>query len=89
VHFPLGPPVERRAFALEARWEDGAVVLRADRLAWGVRIEAPGFVPDDDAFVLLPGVERRVGGRGDARGGRVTALNLIGEAPVSGADVAA
>jgi beta-mannosidase len=89
VHFPVGPPVEPRAFALEARWEDGAVVLRAERLAWGVRIAAPGFVPDDDAFVLLPGVERRVGGRGDARGGRVTALNLIGEAPVSGADVAA
>jgi beta-mannosidase len=69
------------------------VGLEAERLAWGVRIEAEGFRPDDDAFVLAPGAERRVvlraTGDGVWRGGRVTALNLIGETPVSGPDVAA
>ncbi|WP_445147889.1 glycoside hydrolase family 2 protein [Baekduia sp. Peel2402] len=90
VHFPVGPPVAREAFVLEARADGDGVVLRADRLAWGVRVHADGFVPDDDAFVLLPGVERRVGGRGAVGpGARVTALNLIGETPVSGPDVAA
>ena len=91
VHFPVAPPLEPAAFALAARLEDGAVVLATDRLAWGVRIDAEGFAPADDAFVLVPGAERRVALRGDGpwRGGRVTALNLIGERPVSGPDVAA
>ena len=69
------------------------VVLRTDRLAWGVRIAAEGFRPEDDAFVLAPGAERRVvlraTGDGVWRGGCVTALNLIGETSVSGPDVAA
>ena len=89
AHFPQGPPVVPEAFALTARVEGDAVVLATDRLAWGVRIEADGFRPRDDAFVLAPGGERRVRGDGPWRGGRVTALNLIGEAPVSGPDVAA
>lgn len=89
AHFPVGPPVERVAFALEARAEGDVVVLRADRLAWGVRIEGDGLRAEDDAFVLPPGVERRVRVAGDARGARVTALNLIGETPVSAPDVAA
>jgi beta-mannosidase len=89
AHFPVGPPVERAAFALDARADGDAVVLRAERLAWGVRIEGDGLRPSDDAFVLLPGAERRVPVDGDARGARVTALNLIGEAPVSAPDVAA
>lgn len=89
VHFPVGPPVERVAFALDARVDGDAVVLRAERLAWGVRIEGEGVVAEDDAFVLAPGVERRVRVAGEARGARVTALNLIGETPVSGPDVAA
>jgi beta-mannosidase len=92
AHFPVGPPVEPAAFALEARVDEAGkgVILRSERLAWGVRVRADGFVPDDDAFVLWPGVERRVGGRGPlGAGARVTALNLIGEAPVNGPDVAA
>jgi beta-mannosidase len=124
AHFPVGPPVERTAFALTATVVKGSdpltiggggkpcsaadpdvegsdplitdpliIALRADRLAWGVRIEAEGFRPEDDAFVLAPGMERRVvlraTGDGVWRGGRVTALNLIGETPVSGPDVAA
>jgi beta-mannosidase len=97
VHFPVAPPVEPVAFTLTARLEDpGAggsptVVLSTDRLAWGVRLRAEGFAPADDAFVLTPGVALRVALRGDGpwRGGRVSALNLIGETPVSGPDVAA
>jgi beta-mannosidase len=90
VHFPVAPPVARTAFAVDARADpDGGVVLRSDRLAWGVRIVGDAFAPEDDAFVLLPGVERRVGGVGDPAGAHVTALNLNGEAPVSGPDVAA
>jgi beta-mannosidase len=73
----------------------GAVVvgLRTDRLAWGLRVVAPGFAPDDDAFDLVPGVERTVllrpTGSAPWAGGAVTALNLIGEAPILPADVRA
>lgn len=87
AHFPIGPPVERVDFALRARAEGDVVVLLADRLAWGVRVE--GVVAEDDAFVLWPGVERRVRVVGDPVGARVTALNFSGEATVGGADVAA
>ncbi|HWI74791.1 MAG TPA: hypothetical protein VNT55_22710, partial [Baekduia sp.] len=87
VHFPVGPPLQRESFALTARRAGDAVTLETDRLAWGVRVEVPGFRPDDDAFVLVPGTPRTVRVGGD--GGRVTALNLIGEAPVNEPDVAA
>jgi beta-mannosidase len=106
MHFPTGPPIEPTTFTLTALRTsatgpdpatEGAgfvtVLLRTDRVAWGVRVVAEGFRPDDDAFVLTPGVERVVRmtavGDGVWRGGRVTALNLIGETPVSGPDVAA
>jgi beta-mannosidase len=130
THFPEGPPLERRTFALNAsvtgpgpatevqrvtgppvtgpgpatevrrrfngsdRWPSAVVVsLATDRLAWGVRVAAPGFTPDDDAFDLAPGIERTVLLRptGDApwTGGTVSALNLIGEPPIAAADVRA
>ncbi|HWH96315.1 MAG TPA: hypothetical protein VNT03_20805 [Baekduia sp.] len=94
AHFPTGPPLEPAAFALRALLADGAVTLEAERLAWGVRIAAPGFAPGDDAFTLVPGVPRTVALRPVAAGaawagGTVTALNLIGESPVLGPDVAA
>jgi beta-mannosidase len=89
AHFPAGPPLVPEAFALTARAEGEEIVLATDRLAWGVRIHGDGFRPHDDAFVLAPGAERRVGGAGRWRGGTVTALNFIGEASVSGPDVAA
>jgi beta-mannosidase len=68
--------------------------VRADRLAWGVRIQAPGFRPEDDAFTLAPGVPRTIALRPlheDATfaGATLTALNLIGESPVIAPDVAA
>jgi beta-mannosidase len=70
-----------------------AVVVSADRLAWGVRISAPGFVADDDAFDLAPGIERTVllhpTGSAPWAGGTVSALNLIGETPIAATDVRA
>jgi beta-mannosidase len=70
------------------------VEVGAERVAWGVRLEVPGFVPDDDAFDVVPGCPRRVvlrPARPDARfeGGRVTALNLIGERAIGATDVRA
>jgi hypothetical protein len=64
-----------------------SVVVEADRLAYGVRVQASGFVPDDDGFVLVPGTPRTIvlRPRGEAAfaGAVVTALNLIGETPVA------
>jgi beta-mannosidase len=93
VHFPLGPPTAPTAFALDARLEGEAVTLATDRVAWGVRIAAAGFAPADDAFTLVPGVPRTIPllpHSPDARfaAATVTALNLIGEAPVSAPDLA-
>ena len=57
------------------------------RLAYGIRIHATGFLPDDDAFSLEPG-----GGRtivltpaepdGGFRGGTLTAINVQGRIPI-------
>jgi hypothetical protein len=70
------------------------LTVATDRVAWGVRIDAPGFAADDDAFTLVPGAPRTVALRPVVDGARfagatVTALNLIGEAPVPAPDVAA
>jgi beta-mannosidase len=66
----------------------------ADRLAWGVRIHAPGFRPGDDAFTLAPGRPRTIALRplregAEFAGATLTALNLIGERSVAAPDVAA
>jgi len=70
------------------------LAVQTDRLAWGVRIDAPGFAPADDAFTLAPGIPRMIALRPLAAGARfagatVTALNLIGESSVAAPDVAA
>jgi beta-mannosidase len=69
VRFPVGRPLRRQsagAAGLEAtasQTGQGTVrlALRARRVLHGVRIEAPGWVPDDDALTLEPGIERAVG----------------------------
>ena len=71
-----------------------AVVVATQRLAWGVRIVAPGFRPEDDAFVVVPGMPRTVRlwptvDGASLEGAKVTALNLIGEAPIGAPDMAA
>ncbi len=95
THFPTGPPLQPTTdLGLTATVAGSAVELTTERLAWGVRIHAPGFRPEDDAFVVVPGMPRTVrlwpavdGASLD--GAKVTALNLIGEAPISVPDVAA
>jgi beta-mannosidase len=97
THFPTGPPVEPSSFALMAEVKRAdpavAVTLSTDRLAWGVRVAAPGFAPSDDAFALVPGTPRTVllhpTGSAPWTGGRVSALNLIGEPSIRPADVRA
>ena len=90
-HFPAGRPLaQERAdrlglTATSATAEDGTVLVAVTsrRLAYGVRIHAPGFAPSDDAFSVEPSGVRTVtlapiqpGARFD--GGQLTALNLIG-----------
>ena len=69
MRFPAGSPDEHRdgrphgAERTTRRRLDGAEVrlaLSTRRLAYGVRVHAPGFTPDDDAFSLEPGRERVV-----------------------------
>jgi beta-mannosidase len=65
------------------------VRLRSRRLAWGVRMRVPGFLPDDDSFAIEPGrarsiiVSPRSAGTPFA-GGTVTALNLRGRLAIPG-----
>jgi hypothetical protein len=93
--FPVGRPLERRAVAelsLTAdaeRDEDGGLLLRiaCGRLAYGVRIDAPGWIADDDCFCVEPGHSRVVCLRPRGHGGpvavrgRVTALNCASSLP--------
>lgn len=66
--FPAGYPAERRAIAelgmgghADALPNGGIeVVLTSRRLAWGVRIAASGFLPDDAYFSIEPGGQRRI-----------------------------
>jgi beta-mannosidase len=82
--FPAGRPVERRPAAelgLRVSATEEALRLQADRLVYGVRISAPGFIAVDDAFSVEPGAGRTVALRrdpssADAPSAVVTALNL-------------
>lgn len=99
--FPVGRPTRRESASqlglsasLQLVGEDQAELrLTTRRLAYGVRVSAPGFVADDDAFSVEPGHERRVMLRRRSAPGpappsvptaTVTALNLIGRLAVSG-----
>jgi beta-mannosidase len=88
--FPAGrpagrEPAERLGIEVSSHAEAGgvAIVVRSRRLAYGVRVKAPGFAPDDDAFSVEPGSERvlrlvPLGAGGPFSGGSLTALNLDG-----------
>jgi beta-mannosidase len=91
MHFPVGRPSSSESAArlgLTARASETAggeihLSLGSRRLAYCVRVHAPGFTPDDDAFSLEPGTERVVRlrpSRADAvfSEGEVTAVNLRG-----------
>jgi beta-mannosidase len=88
--FPAGRPIEpqtpaRLGIEAAARSDGpgaGVVTIRTRRLAYGVRIHAAGFTPEDDALTLEPGRERAVrlrAGAGAFAGATLTALNLEGE----------
>ncbi|MFZ0388289.1 MAG: hypothetical protein WAL22_21685 [Solirubrobacteraceae bacterium] len=104
--FPAGLPATSATSAqlgLEATAveRDGsyAVRVRSRRLAYAVRVDARGFVADDDTFSVEPGGERTISlrpadpGVGERFvGGTVTALNAldgvqidVGAAPAPGA----
>jgi len=84
--FPAGRPLERRSAAdldLTATvGADGAsITVAARRVVYGLRIDAPGRVPADDACSIEPGRARTIALRpGSAAAGPVTltALNLDG-----------
>ncbi|HXN36993.1 MAG TPA: hypothetical protein VN892_03060 [Solirubrobacteraceae bacterium] len=68
MRFPAGRPLdreppERLGLAARAHTQpDGSLLLTVSsrRLAYGVGIRAPGFVPSDDGFSVEPGGERSV-----------------------------
>ena len=94
--FPAGPPAgQEPATALGLSAEAAAtgdgtfeLVVRSDRLAYGVRVKADGYRSSDDAFCVEPGGERRVRlapFSPDSQPGTVTltALNLEGRVRAS------
>jgi beta-mannosidase len=96
VRFPAGRPVTAESSArigLQASAEPlpgGSVRLsvHSRRLAYGVRVQAPGFAPADDAFAIEPGATRSVMLRprtADAvfAGGALTALNIRGRVHIA------
>ncbi len=96
IRFPAGRPLEREpatTLGLEGTAEpgdDGAVRLRvaSDRFAYGVRVQAAGFAPDDDAFSVEPGgardlVLRPLEPGASFEGAVLTALNLDGRVKVA------
>ena len=91
VRFPAGrPSVIETGEALGLRAEvvgdtadDVTLDIDARRLVYGLRIEAPGWLPDEDALSIEPGRARRIRLRPAVpgtpfRGGRLTAINLAG-----------
>jgi beta-mannosidase len=67
-HFPAGRPMLRRPAAElglrvdvdEPDAERTVIHLQSDRLVYGVRIDAPGFAAEDDAFSIEPSGRRAV-----------------------------
>ncbi len=95
MRFPAGRPLVAEtagATGLTARAETcagGAPLLRVGsrRLAYGVRVHAPGYRPSDDAFAVEPGGERLIEleplqAECEAPAGALTALNVRGRVPI-------
>ncbi len=95
IRFPAGRPLvpeaaQRIGLSATARTAaDGNLSLQiaCKRLAYGVRVHVPGFVPSEDAFSIEPGGRRLLQLRArtsDAAfaGGTVTAINVRGRVPV-------
>jgi beta-mannosidase len=91
VMFPAGRPISRESAdrlgvaASASTQADGIVRLtvRSQRLLYGVRPQAPGFTPSDDAFSIEPGGERELllipsTGSSTFSGASISAINLAG-----------
>ncbi len=95
--FPAGRPLhleDGEALGLSARVlgldGDGVTLaVGSSRLAYGVRLHAPGYLAEDDSFSVEPGHERIVRlvpeAGGEWRGGSATALNLRGRVSIAAA----
>jgi beta-mannosidase len=93
-HFPAGRPrnqePERRLGLAAAAIgnDDGSVdvTVSSRRLAYGVRLDVPGFSSSDNGFSVEPGGSREVtlrpGTPGQAFRGSLTALNLSGRVAI-------
>ncbi len=94
VHFPAGRPLERESpghLGLEAETvlsPNGEIelVLKSRRLAYGVCIDVPRFLPSDNGFFIEPGHKRGVmlapTAESTAESGKVGALNMRGTIPL-------
>jgi beta-mannosidase len=91
VRFPAGRPLEREppehlGLAVDTTpLPDGEVrlALSSTRLAYGVHIDAPGFLSSDDGFFIEPGGARSVtlrptGREGSPGNGKLGAVNMHG-----------
>ncbi|MGH2869797.1 MAG: hypothetical protein ACRDNK_19800, partial [Solirubrobacteraceae bacterium] len=93
-HMPAGRPTAQEtpeALGIQAVLrgaDDDTPVLSVSsrRLAYGVRINVPGWTPADDSFSVEPGHSRQVSleraGGAMPSAGSVTALNLAGSVPI-------
>jgi beta-mannosidase len=97
--FPAGRPLAQepaarlglRAAVVERSAAGATVRISSRRLAYGVRIDAPGYARSDDAFSIAPGGERLVRLRatalaGELSGATVGALNLDGRVRIASED---
>ena len=91
MRFPAGRPLVRDSSermglsAMTDSRSDGSVLLTisTERLLYGVRLDFPGYEPEDNAFSVEPGIPRVICLRPSARqtgsvSGSLTALNLSG-----------
>jgi beta-mannosidase len=96
VRFPAGRPLRRESAESLGLSADAHVLgdgcfeleLRAERLLYGVRVDAPGQLCSDDCFTLEPGVPRRLalapdGPRDSPQQAGLSALNMSGRVVVS------
>jgi len=96
MRFPAGRPLEREAperLGLVGRAQtlpdgDARLTLSSARLAYGVRIHAPGFLPSDDGFSIEPGGEytvtlRSCGAQTALNDLRIGAVNMSGRVKIA------
>lgn len=76
-HFPAGAPIAHTAVGLEATRDGDSLTISSTGLAYGISIDLPGYLPEDDAFHLAPGQTRTILLRriGATKSGNVTCVN--------------